>query len=205
MCIICDGEDLTGLQELYCSDCPQITNIPYIDGLQFLYCYNCPLLYNISEINGLHILDCDQCPLLADIPHINSLQILDCSNCPLLTNIPLINDLRTLDCSGCPLLTTIPNTNNLSTLDCSYCRSFTELFDTSIRYVEKTGCVWLSSDPNFEQSMKKLIFLQQWFRRMGLSLRLKKLIPLIVPLYYHPAARGGYLDKLEILKCFQDF
>ena len=44
MCIICRGEDLTGLEELDIYNCQNITEIPNIEGLKkiilFLYKYN---------------------------------------------------------------------------------------------------------------------------------------------------------------------
>jgi hypothetical protein len=142
---------------------------------------------------------------LTKIPQINGLQTLYCSSCPLLTNIPQINGLQNLSCSFCPLLTNIPLINGLQTLYCYDCRSLTELNVTNLIFQQTNGCIWLEDDPDFNQSIKKLIILQKWFKKMYLSNRLKKLIPQLIPLYYHPDAKGGYFDKLKILQCFQEF
>jgi hypothetical protein len=64
------------------------------------------------------------------------------------------------------------------------------------------GCVWLNNDPGFGESVKKLIKLQLWFKNMYLSKRLKKLIPQLIPLYYHPDAKGGYFEKKAMLEFF---
>ena len=39
MCIICKGEDLTGLEDFCVSYCLNITEIPNIEGLQTLNCF----------------------------------------------------------------------------------------------------------------------------------------------------------------------
>jgi hypothetical protein len=181
MCIICKQKNLDGLKILDCSNCHLLTNIPQINGLQKLFCYNCPLLRNV--------------------PHINTLDTLFCSDCPLLDNIPLINGLKTLDCSKCPKLTNVPD--GLQKLWCNGCRLLTRLDLKNNTWLGAYGCVWLKRDPNFNESIKKLVILQRWFRSMSLSLRLKRLIPQIIPLYYHPDAKGGYFDKLSIMRYFE--
>jgi hypothetical protein len=154
-----------------------------------------------KNLDGLRTLECSYCPLLTNIPQINGLQSLDCSSCPLLTEIPQINGLQTLYCYNCPLLTNIPLINGLQTLNCSGCRSLTGLNVTSVfQSLQTSGCIWLSNDPDFNESMKKLIRLQKWFKRLYLGKKLRKLIPQLIPLYYHPDAKGGYFDKLEIIK-----
>lgn len=44
---------------------------------------------------------------------------------------------------------------------------------------------------------------------MNVSVKLKKLIPKLIPLHYHPPelvlAKGGYSNKLKILRYFQEF
>src|SRR5204863_507877 len=154
--------------------------------LQTLYCSSCPLLTTIPQIEGLQTLYCPNCPLLTTIPQIEGLQTLDCFDCPLLTKIPQIEGLQTLDCSNCLLLTTIPQIEGLQTLHCN-------------------GCKWLKTDPGYIESIKKLKRLQGWFRRIILSYQLKRLTLQLIPLYYHPDAKGGYFDKLKILQYFQKF
>jgi len=72
----------------------------------------------------------------------------------------------------------------------------------NITWLGIDGCVWLNRDPDFDKSIKKLIRLQQWFRSMLMSRRLKRLIAQIMPIYYHPDAKGGYFDKLKIQEYF---
>jgi hypothetical protein len=205
MCIVCEHKNLDGLQSLNCSNCPLLTNIPMIEGLQSLNCSNCPLLTDIPMIEGLQYLYCSNCPLLTNIPMIEGLQYLYCSNCPLITNIPMIKGLQNLNCSNCPLLTNIPMIKGLRQLNCSNSRSLTELnINDTNTCVYRDGCVWLKNDPDFNKSMIKLIKLQQWFKSMYLSKRLNRLIPQLIPLYYHPDAKGGYFDKLKILNYFQE-
>jgi hypothetical protein len=105
----------------------------------------------IPQIDGLKELDCSLCPLLTQILHINGLQELGCRNCPLLTRIRLIHGLEVLDCRNCHSLTEL------------------EISDT-VWYINAVGCVWLNSDSNFKESLKKLIYLQKWIRKEGSEL-----------------------------------
>jgi hypothetical protein len=79
--------------------------VPNIKGLKELYCFNCPLLTNVPNIKGLKELDCADCPLLTNVPNIEGLEVLHCYDCPLLMNVPCIKGLKELWCSDCPLLT----------------------------------------------------------------------------------------------------
>jgi hypothetical protein len=114
--------------------------------------------------------------------------------------------LQLLYCSNCPLLTNIPHIDGLQELACYNCRSLTKLNINvaNLDYSDTYGCIWLDNDPNYDQSIKKLILLQKWWKKIYLSNRLKKLIKQLIPLYYHPDAKGGYFDKLKIFQCFQE-
>jgi hypothetical protein len=112
-----------------------------------------------------------------------------------------MDGLQYLHCNQCPALTHIPPINGLSTLDCSYCRSLTELkVPDTVAYLNTTGCVWLDTHFNFKDSLEKSIYLQKWVKKRRLIIRLKKLIPMIIPIYYHPDAKGGYFDKENMLQ-----
>src|SRR5205823_4143083 len=120
--------------------------------------------------------------------------------CPLITNIPHIKGLLTLWCVNCPLIASIPQIEGLQGLICSYCPSIGS-FTTSIPYskmLKCVGCNWLDNNyynPEFHHNIKKLKRLQVWFKSILLGKRLKKIIFEIIPLYYHPLAKGGYLHK----------
>lgn len=94
MCKICNNDNLEGLKELDCTNCPLLTIIPNIKGLKRLKCSNCPLLTIISYIKGLRTLWCSNCPLLKTIPNIEGLEYLYCNNCTLITEIPNIGELN---------------------------------------------------------------------------------------------------------------
>ena len=83
-------------------------------------------------------------------------------------------------------------------------------------YGNKLDGIWLESyigydiefDIEFEERIKKLKILHRWFKGILLSKRLKKLIPMLIPLYYrqacHSNAKGGYIHKRDMLKFFND-
>ena len=102
MCIICKGEYKEGMEELNCSWCPKLTEIPHIKGLEVLDCNGCQNLTEIPNIEGLKVLYCCGCSKLTEIPNIKRLEELYCWGCPKLTKIPNIKGLKELECWGCP-------------------------------------------------------------------------------------------------------
>ena len=56
-------------------------------------------------------------------------------------------------------------------------------------------------NPKFDDHIKKLIIVQRFFKKILLSKPIRRLLPLLVPLYYHPDAKGGYFHK----KCMMKF
>ncbi len=172
--------DFINLKTLACGGCTMLTSIPKIHGLQKLCCAECHNLTKIPHIDELQKLECFRCPNLVTIPYIEGLQELNCSDCPSLTNIPIIEGLQQLICYDCRLLTNIPFIENLQMIVCY-------------------NCPWLNvKNTDFDNNIVKLVKLQQWIKRILLSKKLKKIIPQLVPLYYHPDAKGGYLDKKYI-------
>ena len=143
----------------------------------------CILCGNIKTIKlGIKNLDCSICPSITSIPHIEGLQGLNCFGCPSITNIPHIEGLQELICSHCPSITSIPRIPN-DNIICS-------------------GCKWLDvNNSRFDDNIKQLKRLQIWFRGILLGNRLKKITLELIPLYYHPLAKGGYLHKRDML-CF---
>ena len=152
--------------------------------IEILNCSSCPLLKEIPLIKGLRTLDCFHCPLLKEIPQIKGLQVLDCYNCPLLKEIPQIEGLQYLDCSNCPLLINIPQ----QTIE-------------GLHTFNYSGCKWLECN---DTMIKKVKMLQRWFKRVLLSKRLTKIIPQLMPLYYNPEAKGGYIHKRDMLLCIEN-
>ena len=102
-------------------------------------------------------------------------------NCQAIISISHIEGLQELNCSNCPSITSVPMIDGLHALNCS-------------------GCKWLHiNNFEFDDNIKKLKRLQIWFRGILLGTRLKKIILHIIPLYYHPLAKGGYLHKRNML------
>ncbi len=114
---------------------------------------------------------------------------LDCSENPSLINIPRIKGIREVLCWNCPLLLNITLDEELECLDCNKCT-----------WVKCAGSEWLNNrNIEYDDNIKILIILQKWFKQVLTSKRLIKLIPLLMPLYYHPQAKGGYLHKKNML------
>ena len=172
MCIICRGEDLTGIKELNISGCEVVTEIPKIDGLQKLNCSYCISLTNIPKIDSLRILNCYYCDLLTTIPKMDSLQELHCYYCSSLTKIPKIDDLYYY-------------------YDWNICEMD---YDTAIVTLSKIGCQWLKPS---EEKLNKVITLQKYFKRYLLSNNLMNIISEISKAYYMPDNKGFYLCQRE--------
>lgn len=188
MCIICRAE-FHGLENVRCY-CPELKQIPLIPGLKVLDCSHCPELEHISLIPGLEELYCSDCPKLKQIPQIPGMKYLNCARCPLLTSVPWIDTLTYLFCEESRSLTQIPEIPGLE-----------HIFDTQ--------CVWLKPRQSlyyydhfneiYMDRIQKLKILQKWFRGVLMNKKLLRLIPQLMPLYYHPSAKGGYFHKKEML------
>lgn len=148
---------------------------------------NCYLIDTVPLIQGLEYLRCADCPNLKLIPKIDTLRAIYCWNCPNLKTIEYNDSLNTLWCFACPCLINVP---------ISYGKLNNVLFES---------CDWLNLtqrkdyDAKFKNRIEKLKILQLWFKKTIMRKRLLKLIPQILPLYYHPNAKGGYLHKRNIL------
>ncbi len=120
------------------------------------------------------------------IPEILGLQTLDCEHCTSLINIPDIKGLKNLKCDCCVSLIIVPNIKKYDSFSCY-------------------GCKWLRPiNKYFRNDLKKVKKIQKCVKRTLLSNRLINMIPKIMPLYYHPDAKGGYFDKKELFNFFQN-
>ncbi len=129
----------------------------------------------------MKILDCSNCQLLTKIPLIEGLKSLNCSNCPILKNIPLFVELQFFSCYNCILLISIPTI-------------------VKINYLNISKCKWLKiSNLKYDENITKLIKLQKWFKIILLNKKLLKLIKKIIPLYFAPSAKGGYMHKKKMM------
>ena len=71
-----------------------------------------------------------------------------------------------------------------------------------------SGCPWIHSpverinlgNRQYYENIIKLIILQRFFKKIIISKRLLRLIPKLMPLYYNPSAKGGYLHKRNMIK-----
>ncbi len=188
MCVICRNEFI-GLKNINCANCPELKQIPQIPELKTLNCSNCPKLEQIFPISGLEALYCSECPELKQIPMIPGLKYLNCARCSSLTEIPWINNLMYLFCEESRLLIHVPPIPSL-----------TLIFDTE--------CVWMKPRKThydydyyndvYIQRIQKLKVLQKWFRKISMRRKLLNLIPVLMPLYYHPDFKGGYFHQKEL-------
>lgn len=205
MCKICREEIEPGIETLDCSGCTELKEIPVISGLRVLVCSHCPGLTEIPIIRGLQTLNCWNCNGLTKIPIIHGLRELICFNCLNLTELPLIPGLQTIDCSYCSKLSNIPFIQGLRNLYCIDCRNLIELpygsEDEIFIFIWSNGCLWMDFPScRYDENIKKLILLQKWMKKMIVRKRLIKLIPLLMPIYYHPESKGGYFHKKNMLE-----
>ena len=85
-----------------------------------------------------------------------------------------------------PVLPEIPDIEGLEILDCRY-------------------CPWLKQSPEYQPNhIKKLIRLQNWFKSYLMSKKLTLLLKELLPLYYHPDAKGGWLHKRDMMQFFDN-
>jgi hypothetical protein len=181
MCFICEEKNIPlDLTSLDCTDCPTLTAIPSIQDLKVLWCVRCPTLTAIPSIPGLKKLICTRCPNLTTIPNMPGLKELYLYGCPNLTAIRSIPGLKKLICTKCPTLTAIPSIPGLEYLHC---------YD----------CPWIeNNNAEFKNNVTNLIFLQRWSRKIILAKKIKKLSQLLIPIWWDPKCKGGYLYKKSL-------
>ena len=211
MCIFCEKQKDQNEEPNYldkgegmlisCSNCPLIKIIPMIQGLIKLDCSRCDSLTDIPVINGLKILDCSYNKSLTRIPMIDGLEELYCIWCPQLRKIPKIESLTILSCFSCKSLTYIPRLPNLGYLNCQDCDMLTDIsMNQGSYWTSAHFCKWLKENDGIDENVSKLVILQKWFKGILMSKKLLKLINQLIPLYYHPDAKGGYFHKKYMLE-----
>ncbi len=224
-------KNIEGLQILNCFACLDLIKLPVIPGLKKLFCYYCPNLEEIPNIPGLEILACKDCPKLKEIPVIAGLQQLYFNDCPKLEEIPVILGLKSLICYNCQNLKEIPEISGMCEFACIKCRSVvkipkylsckylgkmyytlvhfigTSLFDIhGNRRVISTdffliNMPWITQNPDYEENLEKLRFLQKKFKRRYTGKKLEALIPQISEIYYSPGCKGYELAKRSFYTC----
>jgi len=91
----------------------------------------------------------------------------------------------------------IPDFEELVCLDYSHCDRLVFAPSDKKSHTPKwvsDGCTWL--DP---ENVRVVIKIQKWVRKRILGNKLLKLIPLLMPIYYHYSAKGGYFHKKAML------
>jgi hypothetical protein len=208
MCRICRNNIINKTEVLDCSGCRTLTKIPNIPGLKELYCCNCPILTEIFPIKNLEVLNCSKCTSLTTIPYINRLRVLLCTNCPMVTKIVCGQGLEQINCFNCTTLTHIldDNKSQLKQLVCTLCCNLLQIPSKKYRYLSTTKCTWLSHSSNlkYDENIEKLKILQKWCKSLIISNKLKRLIPSLMQLYYAPDSKGGFFHKKEMEKYFEN-
>lgn len=206
MCRICRNEIDYNQKtpELDCSGCPNLTKIPNIPGLRSIWCVRCPKLTEIVAPAGLYYLNCIECKSLTQIPQISG--YLFCISCPKLTKISITGGISIIHCDGCISLTHILyddfSCNSFRNFSCNRCRNLIQTPSGIDNLFGNYGCPWLNhrSNQGYEENIKKLVILQRWMKRLIVRKRLVRMIPRLMPLYYHPLAKGGYFHKKHMLE-----
>ena len=210
MCLICSGIETNGtfINTDYFQDTAYIAinhcaniRILSLDALCIkkpkiiMQCSDCPNLETIVESDKITELHIERCPKIKKIPQLKNLKSLDCHQCPSLTTIPLIKGLVDATFVDCRSLISIPQNSKVHSHGIK-----------SLRYLRVIDCHWSSiqkSESVMSDQIQKLITLQQWFRKQILGRRLTRLIPWIMPLYYHPAElahqKEGTLKRKQCL------
>ena len=160
------------VKELDCSF-TKITEVPHIVGLKKLECYYTNIT-EVPHIVGLEYLDCYKTQI-TEIPHIVGLKELECSNTKI-TEIPHIIGLKYLNCS---------NTN------------ITKIPDIEGCYIITNNCYWLD-----KLHIEKVITTQKMIRNYYMRKKLIHIRDQLIPIYFHPEMKGGYLHKKSMMADF---
>jgi hypothetical protein len=211
MCIICRNEITfdSEIDEMDISWCNDVQSIPMMKGLKKLWCQGCPKMEHIPDIPGLKDIRCYKSGIIV-VQGFKELEFIDCCDCLDLIHISDNPCLKTIFCVRCPELLSIANVPETEFVSCSDCQKLSTVPDRAIEYMESNHpsflreCKWLKStqNANYHENIQKVIVLQRWFRNVSMSKRLSKIIKMIIPIYYHPDAKGGYFDKKRLTDFF---
>ena len=177
MCMICKNIPPTNYQ-VYCNGCMSITlNILTIYAKKYkikLLILEDTNITEIPHISGLKELYCD-CTNITEIPHIDGLKKLYCANTNI-TEIPNIVGLKQLWCSNTNI-TEIPHIKGCHII---------------IHY-----CHWLE-----QENIEKVITSQKMMRNYYMRKKLVHIRDQLMPIYFHPEMKGGYLHKKSMMADF---
>ena len=170
----------------------KITEIPHIVGLEKLGCSNTNIT-EIPNIIGLKILRCYDTSI-TEIPHISGLKELYCDGTNI-TEIPHIDGLKKLYCSNTNI-TEIPNIVGLKQLWCSN-TNITEIPHIKGCHIIIHYCHWLE-----QENIEKVITSQKMMRNYYMRKKLVHIRDQLMPIYFHPEMKGGYLHKKSMMADF---
>ena len=181
MCIVCQNKaPINGTAD--CQYCQNITN----DILK-VYVKN----HTIKKLN---------CPYtnITEIPHIVGLNDLYCYKTNI-TEVPHIVELEELNCSYTNI-TEIPHMykviRGLKELYCSS-TNITEIPDIEGCYINCNNCYWLE-----QENIENVITLQKMIRNYYMRKKLIHIRDQLMPIYFHPEMKGGYLHKKSMMADF---
>jgi Leucine-rich repeat (LRR) protein len=198
MCYICDNKQpINGI--INCSHCTNITTDMFKSYIQQyegkitkLICVNTSI-NEIPNIIGLKELWCSYSNI-TEIPHIVGLKKLYCTGTNI-TEIPHIEGMIYIECIRTKI-TKIPNIIGLKRIYCSY-TNITEIPNIEGCNVQCFICYWLNNR-NRQLVTKTQKMIRNYFMR-------KKLVQIrdqLMPIYFHPEMKGGYLHKKSMLDMF---
>ncbi len=148
------------LQQLFCSDCPNLNSLPEgMDKLQQLFCSGCPINSLPEGMDKLQQLDCSGCPNLNNLPEgMDKLQQLFCYDCPINSLPAGMDKLQQLFCSRCPINSLPAGMDKLQQLFCSDCPNLNSLPEgmDKLQKLDCSGCPNLNSLPEKMDKLQEL-------------------------------------------------
>jgi hypothetical protein len=113
-----------------------------------------------------------------------------------ITEIPHISGLKELYCD-CTNITEIPHIDGLKKLYCANTK-ITELHDIDgCDIISYQSCNWLE-----ENNLQKVITSQKMIRNYYMRKKLVHIRDQLMPIYFHPEMKGGYLHKKSMMADF---
>ena len=126
--------------------------------------------------------------------------ILDCRSCRNIVNdtlkkYVLKHTIKELYCSY-TTITEIPHIIGLKYLNCSN-TNITKIPDIEGCYIITNNCYWLD-----KLHIEKVITTQKMIRNYYMRKKLIHIRDQLIPIYFHPEMKGGYLHKKSMLDLF---
>jgi len=99
----------------------------------------------------------------------------------------------------CDKLKEIPKIDNIEEIDCTESRLILDNPNVNVKKMTYENCPWLNVNEEYKENLNKVILIQRLFRKNVLIRGILRVSKQIIPIWWDPECKGGYMYKKELL------